>query len=136
MNPESVLIDTSAGILGFKKGTDQKILDFIKKSISADLVVTTQLIILELVQGCKTAKERDDLHRRLESLSFIELTPDVWKTAYTMAYSLRRKGITVPSVDILIAALAQEYECILLHFDRHYEMIGRYNKKLKLKYLA
>jgi len=133
MNPERILIDTSAWIMGFKKSTDKTILDFIKESISADLVVTTPLIILELIQGCKTGKERDDMRLRLDCLNVIDLTPDVWTIAYDMAFSLRRKGITVPVVDILIAALALETNCILLHFDRHYEMIGRTNKKLRLK---
>ena len=100
MNPERILIDTSAWIMGFKKSTDKTILDFIKESISADLVVTTPLIILELIQGCKTGKERDDMRLRLDCLNVIDLTPDVWTIAYDMAFSLRRKGITVPVVDI------------------------------------
>jgi len=47
-----------------------------------------------------------------------------------MAFDLRRKGITSSAIDALIAPLAIEYRCILLHKDSHFELIAR-NSSLK-----
>jgi predicted nucleic acid-binding protein len=74
MNPERILADTSAWIVSFKKGGDEKAKSYLKQNIAAGLVVTTPLIILELLQGCKTEKERNDLRVRIESLGSIDVT--------------------------------------------------------------
>jgi predicted nucleic acid-binding protein len=44
-----------------------------------------------------------------------------------LGYDLRRAGLTIPTVDIMIAALALEYDCLLLHADRHFEQIAKHS---------
>jgi predicted nucleic acid-binding protein len=41
-----------------------------------------------------------------------------------MAFELRKKGVTVPYIDIIIAAAAINYDATLVHIDKHYDMIG------------
>jgi predicted nucleic acid-binding protein len=40
--------------------------------------------------------------------NLLSLTPSVYKQAYELGFSLRRKGLTIPTVDLIIAALAIE----------------------------
>jgi len=134
MNPEEekVLVDTSAWIIGFRTGGDPKAREFLKQKIAAGQVATSPLIILELIQGCKTEGERDRLRLQLESLEILYIEAHIWERAYGLAFDLRRKGLTIPTVDILVASLALENHCLLLHFDRHFLMIAQYIKDLNL----
>lgn len=136
MNPEKILIDTSAWIVSFKKAGDPQLKEFLKSSILSGMAATAPIIILELLQGCRTVKERDDLKIKLESLDILSITQSVWKKAYEIGFSLRRKGVTIPTTDLIIAAVAIENNSIILHHDEHYRMIDRHYPTLRTKYFG
>ncbi|MBM4339538.1 MAG: PIN domain nuclease [Deltaproteobacteria bacterium] len=131
-----IFIDSSAWIASFKKTGDEELKDFMRQAIVSGLAVTSPIIILELLQGCRSVGERDSLRTRLESLDTLPLTKDVWEQAYELGFSLRRKGLTIPTVDLIIAALAIEHKSLLLHHDEHYEMIAPHFPILQTKYFG
>jgi len=133
VKPERILVDTSAWIVSFKKAGNPGLQEFLKNSVVAGFAATCPLIILELLQGCRTEKERDSLKIKLESLEVLPITPAIWERAYELAFSLRRKGQTTPTTDLIIAAIAMEENCILLHQDQHYEQIAQYNSRLRTR---
>lgn len=122
---EKILPDTSAWILGFKKTGDSQLREFMKASIRAGLTATSEIIILELLQGCRTERERDNLRTKLEILEMLPVSSAIWERAYDLGFSLRRKGLTIPTVDIIVASIAIENDCIVVHHDRHYELIAQ-----------
>jgi predicted nucleic acid-binding protein len=133
MNEQKLLlIDTSAWIVSFRGNTEPDFLNYLKSKISQGSAATSQIIILELLYGCRTEQEKEQLHDELYSLEILGLNDDVWARAYDIGFDLRRKGITVPTVDIIIAALALEYHCTLLHFDRHFKMVKEHINDLDL----
>ena len=138
MNPNDkrILVDTSAWIVSFRSGGEPQAREFLKQKVAADQVATSPLIILELIQGCKTVKERDRLRLQLESLQTLGLENAAWERAYSLAFDLRRKGLTIPTIDILIIALALQNDCLLLHFDRHFVMAAKHLKDLDLMAMA
>ena len=72
---------------------------------------------------------------RFKKLLF--LTSSVWEQAYELGLSLRKKGLTIPTVDdLIIAALAIENKSLLLHHDEHYEMIVPHFPTLRTKYFS
>lgn len=71
-------------------------------------------------------REYRDLADSLEALRELDLTPEVWERAASLAFRLRRRGATVPHVDALIAAAAIHYGYTLLHDDRHFVLIARH----------
>jgi len=131
-----ILIDTSAWIASFKKAGNHELKEFMRQSIVSGLAVTSPVIILELLQGCRSVGERDALKIKLESLDILSITFSVWEQAYEIGFSLRRKGLTIPTVDLIIAALAIENRSLLLHHDEHYEMIVSYYPTLQTKYFG
>jgi len=131
-----ILIDTSAWIASFKKTGNDELKEFMRQAIVSDLAVTTPVIILELLQGCRSVGERDALKIKLESLDLLSITLSVWEQAYELGFSLRRKGLTIPTVDLIIAALAIEHKSLLLHHDEHYEMIVPHFPTLRTKYFS
>ena len=54
------------------------------------------------------------------------MNEDVFKKASEMGFNLRRKGITVPSLDLIIATNAIVTESELIHFDKHYTYIAEH----------
>ncbi len=131
-----ILIDTSAWIASFKKTGDHELKEFMRQGIVSGLAATSPVIILELLQGCRSVGERDALKMKLESLDILSITSSVWEQAYELGFSLRRKGLTIPTVDLIIAALAIENKTLLVHHDEHFEMMVPHNPALQTKYFG
>jgi predicted nucleic acid-binding protein len=70
----------------------------------------------------------------MAALRSFDVSAKVWQRACKLGYTLRHKGITVPLTDTLIASVAAEHNLLLLHDDRHYEMIAALTP-LKHEYL-
>lgn len=134
MAPERILVDTSAWIVSFKKAGDLRLKEFLKQSIVAGSAVTFPIIILELLQGCRSVEERDSLKGKLESLDVLPITTPVWEKAYELGFTLRKKGLTIPTTDLIIATLAIENKSLLLHQDEHFEKIASHSPDLRTKY--
>ncbi len=128
-----ILVDTSAWIASFKKEGNYDLKEFTRQTVVSGQAVTSSLIILELLQGCRTVGERDSLRTKLESLDMLPISAAVWEQAYELGFSLRRKGLTIPTVDLIIAALVLENNIFLLHQDEHFEMIVSYIPNLHTK---
>jgi hypothetical protein len=52
-----------------------------------------------------------------------DFDPNTWATAYEIGFVLRRRGLTLPTVDIMLAALSKSHGFTLLHHDRHFEQM-------------
>ena len=132
MTAERLLIDTSAWISGFRKSGSADLKELLRAAILSGRAVICPPVILELVQGCRHEEERSALRSRLESLQVLPLTDAAWERAYELGFALRRKGVTAPTLDIMISAVALENDCTVAHSDHHFEVI-RSHSDLKTK---
>lgn len=126
MKDKKILADTSAWIVSFKKTGHEGLKTFLKEAIDADRIAAAPFILLELLQGCKTQHEFDNLKARLESLENCSMDDISWERAYFFSFSLRRKGLTIPTLDIIIAFVCIEKGYTLLHHDHHFKMIAEH----------
>jgi hypothetical protein len=122
--PKPVLIDTSAWILALREGGSIQARDEVGRLIAENRAATTGIVKLELLAGTRTKGEYQELKEDLESLIQVEIVSNTWHKASYLAYRLKRKGVTVPSTDVLIVAVAAENGCKLLHSDRHFGLIA------------
>ena len=125
MNRENklFLIDTSAWILGLKRNSAFQIKNLLTEILDKDQSATTGIIILELLQGTKTKKEYEEIFSDLSALHYFKENREIWKKASLLGFELRRKGITIPSTDLLIASISVYYNLNILHADNHFEII-------------
>ncbi len=123
---ELVLIDTSVWVLALRKDSPTRARLEVDQLLATARAATTELIVLELLGGTRSPREFRELKEDLESLVRLELTPRIWERAYRLNYDLRRAGLTLPTVDVLIAAIALENHCVLLHADRHFDQAARH----------
>jgi len=124
--PAKLLVDTSAWIVNFRKSGYEHLKKDLVAALDTFSVVTTNIVILELLQGCLNRNEYDAMQARLNVLEPLPISDAVWSVAYTTGYELRRKGITVSTVDIIIAAAAKIHNCSLLHHDKHFRALAKH----------
>ncbi|UCE17663.1 MAG: PIN domain nuclease [Gemmatimonadota bacterium] len=121
-----VLIDTSLWILVFKEGAPEAPKKEVGRIISEGSAATCGMILVELLGGTRTPKEYVELLEELQALHYLPVTDRVWLSASRLSFELRRKGLTIPSTDVLIASVALNSKCLLLHSDHHFELISEH----------
>ena len=84
------------------------------------------MIILELIGGTRTDAEYRELCEDLEALQQFPITESVWGSAYRIAHTLQRKGLSVPATDHLIASVALSYPCRIFHCDKHFDLLAHH----------
>lgn len=117
-----VIADTSVWIPFFNRpeSPEKQAIDAL---IDEDRLALAGIVLAELLQGCRTPKEANTILGKLTGVHFLETTFSTWKRAGELSSSLRRKGITVPLSDVIIAALAIEHHCEVYTLDSHFEQI-------------
>jgi predicted nucleic acid-binding protein len=129
------LIDTSVWLFALRKDFIPEIRSRVDDLLRNNLVFTTGIINLELLSGAKTDSEFERLKDRLMTLDDIITDDIIWDKASVLAFKLRRKGITVPHTDILIAACAISEGCVLLHADNHFNIIAQHTDLIVESYV-
>ena len=114
-------MDTSVWIDFFRGNPSARAL--LEKLIVADRVFTAGPILYELLQGIKSSLEKKQVKEALLATHYLDLTPDDWEGAATLAAELRKTGVTIPMTDILIAYLAKNNDLEVISFDVHFDLI-------------
>lgn len=116
-----VLVDSSAWIDYFRHA-DSPIGEAINRLLDEDRLVLCGIVELELLQGVRP-HERRTLAGLFQVLRYVETERRDFVAAGERLATLRRKGITIPATDGLIAALAIRHRFQLLAIDAHFEHI-------------
>jgi predicted nucleic acid-binding protein len=87
-------------------------------------VFTCGIVKYELVQGVKSSAEEKTLLHALQAVSHLEMDESLWVAAGRLSANLRKKGVTIPFSDIIIAVLALENDLTVLTVDRHFEQVA------------
>ena len=119
-----LLVDSSAWVLSFRSSGPEELRDLLSGALDSDRVATTEVVVMELLQGCRTRREYNALEVRLGSLLKRSVSSLDWGQVNELGFSLRRKGLTIPTVDLIIASVALQGSCTLLHHDRHFQLIA------------
>ena len=124
MSNNLVLIDTSVWILALRKSPSPVVKDEVEHLLAENRVAITPMIRLELLGGTRSVDEFNRLKSRLDALHQIPANEANWEVATQLSFKLRQKGKVVPYTDILIGAAAIITSCLLLHADRHFDLMA------------
>ncbi|MEK7813467.1 MAG: hypothetical protein AAB296_06870, partial [Candidatus Desantisbacteria bacterium] len=97
------LIEASIWITSFRKNCPDDISHLVKDLILKKEAVVTPSVLLEILRGAKDKNEYRSLLERLSALEILPVTNEVWQYSYSLSFALKTKGITIPSMDTLIA---------------------------------
>lgn len=121
---DKVLIDTSVWV-AFFRGKEKEVIGEVSSLLTKGKVVVPGLVMTELLQGALDEKEFAKILNLMEPVERIGPSDRTWEEAGRLSYSLRRKGITSSTIDILLALLAIENDCLLFSQDKHFELIAK-----------
>ena len=85
-----------------------------------DIVVTTGLILQELLQGVVPARGRTQILERFAAMPLVEPDRDDYVAAADLRNTCRAGGVQIGTVDALIAQLAIRHGHMLLTADRDF----------------
>ena len=118
-----MLVDTSAWIEQLRPNGDPFIRERVETLLIAGDAVWCRLVRLELWNGARGETERSVLREMDGELTSLDIGEVAWKRAVELATLSRKKGITIPATDLLVAACAQTNGVGLLHFDSHFDRL-------------
>jgi len=130
-----ILIDSSVWINYYRSDGEPRIKQIVIDAIDKDLVAINGIIMVEILSGISRKKEFEKVKNDFMGFHILPINDKVFLKSATIGSYLRRKGITVPSTDLIIAASAINSKSILYHIDNHFDMIAKHTE-LKAKNLS
>lgn len=122
-----ILVDSSVWI-DYLRGIATPQTDRLDQLLGAALIVMGDLVLTEVLQGCATDRQFNDVRRALDAFELVTIGgADVAVEAARNCRRLRALGVTVrKTVGTLIATrcLVNDYE--LLHSDRDFEPFAQH----------
>ena len=120
MNSGPVLVDTCAWI-DFFRNESGLFGNGLVTLIETDRAAVTGVVAAELLQGVKTDQERETLDFVFGTVAYLDTEEEDWRDAGETPRQLRRKGVTLPLTDALIAAVARRHGVDVFTIDKHFQ---------------
>jgi len=124
MQSSLYLVDTSVWLEVLPARGSSELRQHVDALLAADVVATTGMVRLELLGGARTEIEYRRLGELLSALHALPLDEERCDEAARLGFQLRHRGITVPFTDLLIAAVTIQAGAILVHRDRHFDLMA------------
>ncbi|HUL21692.1 MAG TPA: PIN domain nuclease [Thermodesulfobacteriota bacterium] len=117
------LIDSSVWVEYLRPKGSMKVKDRLREILQREEALSCGVVVVEILRGAKNEKDFQALHDSLISLPQIPIDDGVIERASKWGFLLDRKGKSVSTTDLLIAAATYE-KARLLHADSDFEIIS------------
>lgn len=114
-----LLFDTCAWI-DFLRYPEGILGDFLAAAIKDDRALLCGVVMTELLQGAKGKKENKQLDLLFSGIESLPCNEAVWYEAGQVLQALKRKGITLPLTDAVIAVIAKQHQVEVVTLDKHF----------------
>lgn len=118
-----VLVDSSVWIESLRRQGDLGVKQALETLLDADEALWCGPVKLEVLGGASPAMRRR-LAFFFHAIPYRDPGSDDWARAVRLSWGLRDAGLTIPWNDILIAALAMQWDCPVFAVDRHFQQIA------------
>lgn len=119
----SLLVDTSVWSLAFRRDVGAALPEVrtLQHALQgADQVLTTGLVLQELLQGFTGPKARKQLIERFAALGFLQPDRDDHIEAAEVRNACRRRGVQIGTIDALLIQLCRRHDLVLLSADNDF----------------
>ena len=124
----NIFVDTSVWSLAFRRdfAANAPEVNFLKKAIEGgDSILTTGLVLQELLQGFRGPKAKEKLLKRFSFLPFLVPDRDDHIEAAELRNACRRKGFQIGTIDALFAQLCIHHHLQMLTTDNDFKNMAR-----------
>jgi len=126
----ALLVDTSVWSLAFRRDADSSAPEVValRNALGgAELVVTTGLVLQELLQGFNRPRAHQDIVQRFSALALIVPDREDHISAADLRNRCRRAGVQIGTIDALLAQLCIRHELQLLTTDQDFALVARHS---------
>jgi predicted nucleic acid-binding protein len=130
----SLFVDTSVWSLALRRDqpADRAEVAMLARTLeSGEPVLTTGLILQELLQGFAGPKSRSQIVQRFAALPLIVPDREDHVAAAELRNQCRRKGVQIATIDALLAQLCIRHDATMLTIDVDFTRIAKHTR-LKL----
>ena len=121
-----IVVDSSVWIDYFN-GAETPEVDELVALVDRQPIIVGDLILAEVLQGFRDRREAETARRGLSGFFFHAMVGRDIALASARNYrKLRARGVTVKTVDMLIATFCMEHGHRLLHSDRDFDLMERH----------
>jgi len=122
-----LLVDTSAWIELLRDGVGGAA-DRVRLALRNRSARITDLVATELLRGAKGRRDRRALEELFSVVGWLAPSREIHLAAGRLGQRLARQGVTVPTVDLVIAQTALAHRAALLSLDHHFDLIAKHSK--------
>jgi predicted nucleic acid-binding protein len=119
----TLLVDTSVWSLALRRdveAAEPEVHELKDALFGADVVVTTGLVLQELLQGFSGPKAQSQIVERFAALPLIQPDRDDHIGAAALRNACRQAGVQIGTIDALLAQLAIRHDLTLLTTDKDF----------------
>ena len=130
----SLFVDTSIWSLALRRdspGSSPEVKALVQAIESGETLLTTGLVLQELLQGFSGPKSRDQLLHQFSSVPLLAPDRDDHVRAAELRNHCRRNGVQVGTIDALLAQLCIRHALTMLTTDKDFRRIADHSS-LKL----
>ena len=125
----TLLVDTSVWSLALRRdveGSEPEVQELKEALFGSDVVVTTGLVLQELLQGFSGAKAQAQIVERFAALPLLQPDRDDHISAATLRNTCRKAGLQICTIDALLAQLAIRHDLSLLTTDKYFTHVAKH----------
>jgi predicted nucleic acid-binding protein len=125
----TLFVDTSVWSLALRRDTvpDVAEVDVLRRALlGEEVVVTTGLVLQELLQGFAGPRDRAALLERFSALPTIAPDRDDHVDAAALRNACRRGGVQLGTIDALLAQLCIRHGLVMLTTDQDFALAARH----------
>jgi predicted nucleic acid-binding protein len=126
----SLFVDTSVWSLALRRDTPAHSAEvgmLVQALERGETVLTTGLVLQELLQGFSGPKSRDRIVERFSALPLIAPDREDHIRAATLRNQCRRAGVQIGTIDALLAQLCVRHDLIMLTTDQDFRRIAKHS---------
>lgn len=126
----TLLVDTSVWSLALRRDQESGVaqLSALRNALEGgEMVVTTGLVLQELLQGFSGPRARDDIIERFAALPLLSPDRRDHIDAAALRNLCRRAGVQIATIDALIAQLCIRHDLTLLSTDKDFVRVASHS---------
>ena len=119
----TLLLDTSLWIDFTRARSPEPLKRFIAPYVLDPTAHLADPVVFEVLRSAKPHEARS-LEAQFATLPCLTAPPQLWSQAATLGQACRQSGLTIASLDLLIAAVALHHNATVVSFDADFEAIA------------
>ena len=119
-----ILVDSSCWVEFYRPSGERGVQDAVAEAIETEQVATCGLVKVEILPFVRSPGDYEALLEDFAAYAWLDTREAEYDLAVRLGRALRERGVTVPATDLVIAATAIGHDALLLHADRHFELIA------------